>query len=715
MRKQPAKAGTEVAARAERYLAGQPRPSGAGGRIALILGLLVVMAAGGIWAYRHFGPPAGPQPVAAPATPVTPGTKPAATATPAGPAVSARAITYQLPNTPGQTFRVTLAITDAKNPDWLISTFVAGQPHTVTAANQGRFTETWDGLDDNFMPVPPGEYGVKGIYMPAAKWAIDNEWHSVVPKYAGAADAWAPALNDDRRPFPVTGDPCGAPLGDVDIAPGGIGVVYFVYLENAANNYRTDFNKPIGAGQIIQGFGSGSAAGGTSTCTDGKVVWSFSTDGGPKFVYRADARPFGTGSGAGRRNVYRPDGWVTALAAWRDAVQGKSFVYVAQRGRILEVKDWPNYLESPDDSVDHITAHDGEDGKVLATLAAPRPRGLAAKTGKLYVLHAAADGGFAVSAPTLTAGIPAPELRQLFKVPADVTPADLELDSQGRVYLSDSAANKVYQFDQTGKRLRTFGRLAAQEPGKYDPRSFMAPEKLACWTDADGHDRLLVVEMAGPNRLSEWSADGELLREWLTPQTQANGGYAVDPRHPSLVYMIGQRGWLDRFRVDYATGQWHIDAVWPNFGVGRLADRLEHPKLIYHGDTPYLAFAKNTAVYRLAGNRWLASAAILSEKKDNKTVRYFWHDANGDGEIQDAEYKNAPAEIPPGTLRYHGEMWMDGLALVAIGQETRDVWRLPPTSFDEHGSPVFTKWERLLTDPIFTARVKCCGVQSMCW
>src|SRR3954470_926033 len=69
-------------------------------------------------------------------------------------------VTYQLP-TDGplpKTYCVTLAIADSKNPDWIVSTFVAGQPRTVTTENQGKFTEKWDGLDENYMPVPPGDY-----------------------------------------------------------------------------------------------------------------------------------------------------------------------------------------------------------------------------------------------------------------------------------------------------------------------------------------------------------------------------------------------------------------------------------------------------------------------------------------------------------------------------------------------------------------------------
>src|SRR4051794_39990953 len=72
------------------------------------------------------------------------------------------AVSYRLP-TAGplpKTYRVTLAIVDPKNPDWIISQFACGAARTVTTENGGRFSETWDGLDDNFMPVPPGDYAV---------------------------------------------------------------------------------------------------------------------------------------------------------------------------------------------------------------------------------------------------------------------------------------------------------------------------------------------------------------------------------------------------------------------------------------------------------------------------------------------------------------------------------------------------------------------------
>jgi hypothetical protein len=105
------------------------------------------------------------------------------------------------------------------------------------------------------------------------------------------------------------------------------------------------------------------------------------------------------------------------------------------------------------------------------------------------------------------------------------------------VYLSIPGANQVWQLDQSGKRLRTFGKLAAQKPGSFDRETFMRPTKLATWRDKEGNDRLLVMDSAGPNHVTEWSADGKLLRDFLPLQTRANDGYGVDPEHPEHIYL----------------------------------------------------------------------------------------------------------------------------------------------------------------------------------
>ncbi|MHB8973977.1 MAG: hypothetical protein ACYC4N_26375 [Pirellulaceae bacterium] len=613
-------------------------------------------------------------------------------------------VSYELPNDGPlpQTYLVTLAIVEAKNPDWIVSQFACGVARTVTADNNGNFSEVWDGLDDNFMPVPPGDYGVKGICSPARKWRVDGEWHAVTPKFAGGASPWLPSPDDWQKPEPFGGDPVGSPMRDVAVGPNGIAVFYYQYLENGTNLPMFDLNKPVGNDQFLRAFNSGGAGGGPCVATDGESVWAFSTDGGPKYVYRADGKSFGVSHGANRSNGYLPAGWVTAMAAWRELKTAQSFVYVAQRGKFEESEGENGHRESRTDLVNKLTVHDGANGKIVAEVPLAGALGLAVRGDVLYALQA--DGnGFVVSSAAIVKGVPG-AWQRVFAVPASITPADLEVDSHGRFYLSDSEANKIVQLDPQGKVTRTFGRLSQQKPGTYDPQTFMAPEKLATWKDTSGEDRLIVVEQAGPNRVSEWSADGKLLREFMSLQTYANDGYGFDTEHPEHVYLPGKRGWMTRFNVNYDTREWTVDAVWPFEDNDPLAGPLDRLQFIRTQGRVYLAGRRSFTIYRFDGDKLLLSAGILRLRKDPKQppTHAFWHDANGNGRVNDEEI--VPTQLPGHVLTYHGQNWLEDLSLFAPAQDGQDVWRLSPSSFDSHGNPIFTTWTKALTDPIFVAR-----------
>lgn len=617
-------------------------------------------------------------------------------------------IHYQLP-TEGplpKTYTVTLAIVDAKNSDWIISQFVCAAPRTVNAENGGKFVERWNGLDDNFMPMPPGEYGVKGIFMPAGKWEVDDEWHSIVPRYVTCAEPWRALPGECKVPI-IVGDPCNSPIGDVDIGANGIGVFCYQYLENARNFYMADFKRPINYDQATPGYGSGGAAGGRCVATDGVLAWCCENEG---FVFRTDGKTFGKSDGRYRKGVFQPEGVVAAMAAYRDEALGKSFVYLAERGRLLHDPKRGSHSESNTEFVNRITVLDGTSAAVLKSIPLGEPLGLVARWGdKLWVLHRVV-GGYAVSAVALKSGIPDGEFSRVFAVPPGIAPDDLEVDSRGRMYLADAKANKVHQFSPDGKPLRVLGKLAAQKPGTYDAETFMSPEKLSCWRDADGRDRLIVIERHGPDRVTEWNADdGKLSREWFSAQTFSNDGYAVDPRQPDSFYIRGHGGWLLRLGVDYSSGQWRVEAVWPEVCTGRFdRNHIGFPRMLYKGDTHYLAWSRGDFIYREAGERWLPSAALLAEGEGKDRKYFLWHDANGDGQVQESEYKSTPTAPPPGTQRYWGENWLDDFSLVAIQEGSADVWRLEAASFDAHGNPVYAPdgWKKLLTDPVMDARRK---------
>ena len=154
-----------------------------------------------------------------------------------------------------------------------------------------------------------------------------------------------------------------------------------------------DLNKPLGYDQFLRAFNSGGAGGGPCVATDGETVWAFSTDGGPKYVYRADGKSFGVSHGANRSNGYLPDGWVTAMAAWRDA-KAEQVVRLCRaagkdRGILGRARASPAIAKARRISVNKITVHDGDERQDPRRGAARRrPRGLAVHGDALYALHA---------------------------------------------------------------------------------------------------------------------------------------------------------------------------------------------------------------------------------------------------------------------------------------------------------------------------------------
>ena len=623
-------------------------------------------------------------------------------------------VSYQLPfdGPLPKTYRVTLAVVDPKNPNWIISTFAAGVVRTVTAQNQGKFNETWDGLDENFMPVPAGAYGIKGIYMPAQIWPFDGQYHTIVPKLTSSGSSWGQTPAEDAKPDKIQGDPVDSPMRDVDVLPNGKGVLYFQYLENGTNGFLTDFTKPIGYDQIATGYSSGGIGGGGYATTDGKQIWILG-DVEQQFILHADGTPFGNQSSLYCHNVYLPEGWVTGLSAWPDSNLGHSVLFASEHGKAGRPKPSEDSIAAAED--DQIVALDGDTSTLMATWKIERPLSVKVRGGRLYVLHSN-QGKFEMLSLALNSHWRQATFSKVFTVAAGITPFDFELDSHERFYLSDAKANHVYQLDAQGKPLRTYGRLNAQKEGTYDPLTFMGPERIGCWTDATGVDRLLVVERDGPNRLSEWSGtDGTMIRQWVTPQTMANDGYAVDPRHPATIYMEGQGRILVRWKINYGTGQWTTDAIWHNVGsepgeVGKPGGShfrgLAVPQLIYHGNDAYLAFGRGYLVYHFEGERWRACAGVVIQKTEHDEQNYFWRDLNGDGRVEPNEFLPYPITPPPGVFaRYFGDTFFDDLSFVGIGGYNDSIWKLTP-GFDHRGTPIYDPggWKKLLTDDVFVAK-----------
>ena len=584
-------------------------------------------------------------------------------------------VAFELPK--GGLWQVSIAACEKDHPERIVSTFVAGEVFDSTVSN--RFVVSWNGLDDNFMPCPPGEYAVKGICSPAHVWPIDGEAHAITARWVGGPGEFLPKIDAPdvaKVPIPFYGDPVNSPLLDVDTTPEGMAVLGFQYLENGRSCPLLDLRKPKGHAQFVRAFPSGGAGGGPCATTDGTDVWACSHDGAPWFVFRPDMKNFGPDNAPYRRGGYLPKGRVWDMACAR--FDGKSFVYVVERGALEKYReswgDW--WRESETQRADVVTVMTGDDGKILAKVPVQsHPTAVKVAGNDLYVLYRPDGRRLAIGVMAIKDGVPG-GLRKLFDVPSEIDCEDFARDSKGNFFFPDAAKNKLFRSDAKGAVTGSAGRLARQVSGSYDPESMMAPRRLSAWRDKDGVDRILVVEHDGPNRISEWNAATlAYMGEYQNFQLKANCGFDADPGHPEMAYIPGHNDWLCRFKVDYATGEWKLDAVFD--GVPDDAKNgLSKMKCFRVKGRLYFASVLSGAVFRLTddGKRVVRAASV--------------RDVNG---------------APAGVFTYHGGNFTEDLSYLSPAQGSRDVWRCSPSSFTAEGDPVYTTWTKVLSDPVFEA------------
>ncbi len=601
-------------------------------------------------------------------------------------------VTYQLPFTEdlSKTYRVTLAAAPKASPNWLVATFVSGAARIVTKENQGKFTERWNGLDDNFMPVPPGDYVVRGIYMPAAKWHMDGQYHSLTAKYVtGVGDSWSPPPDQDRK-FPWVYGHC---FGGIrDIAPSATGMAAFLFkdIEDSWNPFLVDLKKPVGYDQVKERYPSDSA-GGTYAACDGTSVWVANTDRRFPHIYRVD-RKWGDAINEYGLKCVKLDAPATDIHAWADPEQKRRFVYLAQ--------------SAPENK---LLIYDGDGATVLKSISIIGPHAITMDKTKpgtqLYVLHMKPKGVWAVTAVKLKDGLFTGEKEEVLTLKDKVSLLDFDVGSDGKFYFVAADKHQIVAIDPKTKKETSFGKKPT--PGKFNKLALHAPARVAVWQDAEKKDRVLVIERGGPGRLSEWSPSGDLIRQWHFGHTAAYG-YCLDPEEPTHLYHVSNSNELIRYKVDYTKATWEVDCVWPLPLGGRL-----HPKVVNRDGKTYVTFPGGAfadwryAVYRIVGDKCLPSAAIIPDtsrpKNQQITHGHWWSDANGDGQVQKFEHRPGRANLP-GT-QYWGDRWLSDLSLVAINSDGKYM-RLAPTGFDQHGNPVYdgSQWKLLLADPIHQAQ-----------
>lgn len=598
-------------------------------------------------------------------------------------------VSYRLPYIGiEQTYRVTIAAAPADDPDWLVSTFVAGAVRTVNAENQGEFTENWNGLDDNFMPVSSGEYIFKGIYSPAQKWRIDGQYHSLIPEFVSSpGDSWAPVATQDHRMSPIHGHVF-EPIYDIAIQPNGKAVFLSGYVENWRNPFLVDLKKPVGIDQVLQTWSSSGRSGGQHVAYDSRDIW----------MIRFNEVYCHTNSNFGTTRTRR--GRMVASLGTHKTYPSDIAVAEGKQRSIL-------YISEPENR--RITVLDGNTGKLSQEIENIEASALIVANEDtdqyLYALNRVGSQ-WLISHVKLGNALPVGDWKGGIALPDGPTPRGLAYDQRGIFYVI--RGRQVLGYDRNGQVQLAIGKNKKLE-GPYDDQVLVHPGKLAAWVDEQGTSRLTVTETGGPMRVSEWSLDdGSLLRQWFLCQN-AGGGYCIDPENPSHLYATSlNTPELLQYSIDYRTGSWKVERVWEGichrnmetqFPGGRM-----FPQLINYQGHKYLCFAGGAfrayggwMVYRQHGSKWRPSAAYVNKK--------WWHDANGDGQKQDNEFLDTQNQ---GVGSYWAGKFLDDLSILEIPKRGHAVRRLKPVGFDSHGNPIYQgdDWQDIATDTFAAAIAK---------
>lgn len=586
-------------------------------------------------------------------------------------------VRYQLPyEGTDRAYSVTIAAAPASNPDWLASTFVAGEVRMANSTNLGVFTETWNGLDDNFMPVPQGDYIFKGIWAPAQKWGVDGQYHALVPEYvASPGDSWTPPAGQGHRFPPIHGHVF-EPIYDISIGSGGKAVFLSGYIENWRNPFLVDLNRKVGIEQVVRTWSSAGRSGGQHVAYDGKDVWMIRFNE----VYCHTNPRFGS---------------VRTRRGQRVASLGTGTRYPTDMAVVRGVDGSPRlYICEPHEN--RVIVLDGVTGDRLHHLGLPGVRAISAVGRRLYVLNREGNQwGVSVMHPDKD-GYQEPE--RILSFPDGPEPRSLAVSPKGVIFTI--RGRRVLGYGSDGEVILVIGK-DKKLFGKYDPGVLVHPRKVRIWVDAEGNVRILVTETGGAMRIGEWSGrDGTLLRHWNLCQNAA-GGFCLDPDRPEHIYSTSlNTPELLRYEVDYGTGAWKVDSVWEGLCNRNMEEKFPggrlFPQLIQLNGHKYLCFAGGAfraygawMVYRQEGGRWLPSAAFVKNR--------WWHDPNGDGRLQEEEFLETPNQ---GAGTYWAGKFLPDLSIVEIRKGGHSVRRLEPARFDGHGNPVYlgNRWQDMISD-----------------
>ena len=262
---------------------------------------------------------------------------------------------------------------------------------------------------------------------------------------------------------------------------------------------------------------------------------------------------------------------------------------------------------------------DPERGEILREIELKKPTGLATgPRGNLFaisgqrVVRVDANGE---ATPVVTAELQAP--------------IGLAIDAESNIYVSDwRDSMKVKVFSSTGQLVDTVGRDGGRRlQGRYDPSGMFLPKGLA----VDVRGRLWVAEDDNcPRRVSVWSRDGTLVREFLGTTWYGATECAINAVDPMRAIMMG-----NLLELNWDQGTWGLlSTLWrpthPDAFFGPRREGLFH-EVVRIGQQDYLVSSQSSTIYisRLSDETAQPLAAAGHVMDSLKSVQFGDHASRG--------------------------------------------------------------------------------------
>ena len=536
-------------------------------------------------------------------------------------------ISYNLP----RDAEVTINVLDAKG--WIVRELIRGQNQKA-----GQHTVHWDGLDVFGRPMPPGDYSWKLIHHAGLK-----------------ADYILSVANSGQPPYRTDDDKgsWGACHGNpLSVAADDSGL----YLTWGCEEGNAVFAKTDHDGNAIfkihasQGFGSNWAA---AVC--GEDLYRVERGGTGPFLMKFSSK-------TGRYVNWAATGNAISGAKIRLATEqpdpknpGRKIEKHPQAvaaGDAFVVVSFPDFNE---------LAVFKTSGEKVKDIPIEKPRGVAfLPDGRLAVCHlkqvTAIDLADGKAGPLITADLDGPW--------------GIAVARDGKtIWVTDQgSSHQVKQFDLAGKLLKAFGEQGGMPTeGKIDHTSFYMPRGIAC--GADGN--IYVTEDCVLRRISRWSPDGKLLREWFGPLGPQKTCW---PNMNDLSEVYYQNwGVIIQCTVDMQKKTWY-PVAWYRINVPNCAQ----PYVWERNGRKYLyAETSKIYIYDKKADRWQVAVDFAFGEKDKQ----IWTDLNLDGTQSDDELKPKGFNISFGRV--------DPKTFVIHGVINGNLFRIEPERITNNGVPVY--------------------------